>query len=226
MNALFPRLLLCAAVALALAAPIHAQAPKDKDKGGADFTLPWDADWVTAVTYAGDNRVVAGNNLGEIVMWELPEKVGGGEPKPVRKFEGHTNVITRLLTSPDGRWLISSSNDHTIRFWDLQAPATKKSKFVVNARAIDESAEKKRKAPAPIEFSVESVGENKTFSGHRDWVVAMSQSKDGLTLASGDEKGEIILWDVAAGSEKKRWKLKGWVWALALSPDADAVAAS
>ena len=31
----------------------------------------------------------------------------------MRRLDGHTNVITRLLATPDGRWLISSSYDHT-----------------------------------------------------------------------------------------------------------------
>ncbi|OMJ20785.1 U3 small nucleolar RNA-associated protein 21 [Smittium culicis] len=37
----------------------------------------------------------------------------------VRQFVGHKNQITDLTFSPDGRWLISSSLDSTIRTWDL-----------------------------------------------------------------------------------------------------------
>ncbi|OMJ23739.1 U3 small nucleolar RNA-associated protein 21-like protein [Smittium culicis] len=37
----------------------------------------------------------------------------------VRQFVGHKNQITDLAFSPDGRWLISSSLDSTIRTWDL-----------------------------------------------------------------------------------------------------------
>jgi WD40 repeat protein len=208
---------------LAIAAPTSAQTPVDK----AVWTLPWDADWVTAVTFVGNDRVIAGNNLGHIAMWQLPDNAADPAPKPIRRFDGHTNVITRLLSSPDGRWLISSSNDHTIRFWDTHATADKKSVIVLNARAIAEAAEKKKKAaPPPLEAPVDVAEAAKVFAGHRDWVVAMSLSKDGQTLASGDEKGEVIVWDVASGAERKRWKLKGWVWALALAPEADALAVS
>eukprot|EP00741_Cyanophora_paradoxa_P021293 tig00021348_g20553.t1 len=38
-----------------------------------------------------------------------------------RRFTGHTNLITDLCYSDDGRWLISSSTDSTIRTWDLPA---------------------------------------------------------------------------------------------------------
>ncbi|XP_048582009.1 WD repeat-containing protein 36 [Nematostella vectensis] len=39
----------------------------------------------------------------------------------VRTFTGHANRITDVSFSPDGRWLISSSMDSTIRTWDLPA---------------------------------------------------------------------------------------------------------
>ena len=86
--------------------------------------------------------LAAGNNLGEILVWDLPEKpeklpekpeksAGKKDPAdrpgaavpPARRLDGHTNVISKLLATSDGRWLISASYDHTIRYWDLQASA-------------------------------------------------------------------------------------------------------
>ena len=83
----------------------------DFSKAAVAWTLPWDADWVTAVTFLGPTRTIAaGNNLGEILLWELPDKTGAPAPMPLRRLDGHTNAITRLLSSPDGRHLISASN--------------------------------------------------------------------------------------------------------------------
>lgn len=39
--------------------------------------------------------------------------------KTVRAFSGHTNTITDLTFSGDGRWLITSSMDCTVRTWSL-----------------------------------------------------------------------------------------------------------
>ena len=86
---------------LVFLAPVAAQSPIDK--AALAWTLPWDADWVTAVTFVGNQRVIAGNNLGQIAMWEIPENASDPAPKPVRRFDGHSNAITRLLASPDGR---------------------------------------------------------------------------------------------------------------------------
>ena len=58
--------------------------------------------------------------------------------------------------------------------------------------------------------------------GHKDWVLGLSQTPDGKTLVSGDDKGEVIVWDRPTGKEVRRWKLKGWAWGLGVSPDGQA----
>jgi len=40
--------------------------------------------------------------------------------KLVRSFRGHTGVVTSIAFSPDGRWLVSGSRDHTVKVWDLK----------------------------------------------------------------------------------------------------------
>ena len=37
----------------------------------------------------------------------------------VRKFEGHADRITDMCFSEDGKWLLSSSMDGTLRIWDV-----------------------------------------------------------------------------------------------------------
>src|SRR5688572_19074542 len=98
--------------------------PDSFDKAALAWTLPWDADWVTAVAFLGTRRVAAGNNLGQVLVWDLPEKAGDPAPKPARRLDGHTNAITRLVATADGKWLYSASYDHTIRAWDMAAAAT------------------------------------------------------------------------------------------------------
>src|SRR5947209_484452 len=106
--------------------------PADLGKAALAWSLPWDADWVTAVCFLGNNRVAAGNNIGEILVWDLPEKAGGPAPAPLLRLDGHTNTINRLVATPDGRWLISASNDRTIRYWDLQVAPGRTETVVLN----------------------------------------------------------------------------------------------
>ena len=51
------------------------------------WSLPWDADWVSAVSFVGPKHVAAGNNLGEILLWELPDKPEPA-PEPARRSGG------------------------------------------------------------------------------------------------------------------------------------------
>jgi WD40 repeat protein len=193
------------------------------DKTTLGFTLPWDADWVTAVSFVGTSRrVAAGNNRGEILLWDLPEKAGSAPPKPVRKLEGHGNVISRLSAIAGGKWLISASYDHSIRIWDMQAPAQKSAEVVLNARAIADAQQRKtgQKAPPPNVARVEVQTAAQVVGFHKEWVSNFSISKDEKLILSGDDAGEAVLWNLPDRQEIRRWKVTSWVQALALSPDA------
>jgi WD40 repeat protein len=195
------------------------------DKAALAWTLTWDADWVTAAAFIGNTRrIAAGNNLGEILLWELPEKPGGEAPKPIRKLVGHGNVISRLVSTADGKWLISSSYDHTIRLWDMQSgPTSASADLVLNARAIADAEERKRngaKVPPPMPAKVELQSATQILDNHKEWVGNVCLSKDEKTMLSGDDAGEVIVWNFPERKEIRRWKNKGWVQALALSPDA------
>jgi WD40 repeat protein len=194
------------------------------NKAKLAWMLPWDAHWVTAVTFLGPTRrIAAGNNLGQIMLWDLPEKAGDPIPSPCRRLDGHTNVITRLLSTPDGRYLISASYDHTIRIWDMQAPTKGSEEIVLNAHAISEAEARKSngaKVPPPVAAKVELQQADKVLDVHKDWIVGLSLSADGNVMISGDDQGNVVVWDRPAAKEIRRWKVKGWVFGMALSPDA------
>ena len=188
------------------------------------WNLPWDADWVTAVAFLGPSRrVAAGNNLGQNLHWELPDKPGGDAPKPVARLDGHTNVISHLASSTDGKTLFSSSYDHTVCFWDIPAALPAPSESVaLNAGAIEEAKRRRSsKVPAPLEAKVGVLKPAKTLTEHKEWIVGMGLSRDGQALITGDDGGHVIVWNTKTGEVRNRWKLaKGWAYAVALSPDA------
>ena len=183
------------------------------------WTLPWDADWVTAVCIVG-KRVFAGNNLGQILAWDLPEKPGDPAPMPVLRLDAHTNVISKLLRSPDGKLLLSSSYDHSIRAWDTNSAGSGESKVALNARMREDLIRRRAsKVPAAIEATVKVQTPARTFEGHREWVIVMDKTRDGKTLVSGDDAGQVIVWDRESFKELRRWTVKGWAYAVAVSPD-------
>ncbi len=197
----------------------------DLTKPSQAWNLPWDADWVTAVTFLGSSRrVAAGNNLGQILVWELPDKPGGDAPKPVARLDGHTNVISRLASTPDGKTLISSSYDHKVCYWDIPAKFPDATEpILLNARTIEDTTRRKSngaKVPPPNEAKVCVLKASKTLTEHQEWILGMELSRDGKTLITGDDAGHILIWDATAATVKKRWQLaKGWAYAVTLSPD-------
>jgi WD40 repeat protein len=192
------------------------------DKATLAWTLQWDPDWITAVTFIGaTRRLAAANNLGQILLWDLPAKITDPVPLPVRRLDGHTNVISRLLSTHDGKSLISASYDHTIRYWDMQAPATGSDKVILNATTrADLIRRSSSKVPAEVSAKVETQSSAQTLQGHREWVLGLGMSADARVLVSGDDAGQVVVWDRPAGKEVRRWQVKGWVYALALAADA------
>ena len=204
------------------------------------WSFTWDADWVSAVSFIGDKYIAAGNNLGEILLWELPNKpeplieitsekskpADKSErplylsPKPVRQMVGHSNIINRLLCA-ENRWLISASNDHTVKYWDIEAKPSGMAKHVLNARTIEDITRNKnsgRKPPPPLEAEVRTQDASKIIQG-KEWIVGLSLSQDETTLVTGDDAGQVAIYDRKTGAEKKRWQVKGWAFAVAISPD-------
>lgn len=195
----------------------------DFSKAALSWTLTWDADWVSAVTFVGKSRhIVAGNNLGQMLAWELPNDPKAAPPAPLFRLDGHTNVISRLCSAPVGNAVYSASYDHQIHAWDLTATPQGAEEIVLNARTIEDTTRRKSngaKVPPPINAKVQRLKPQQAFAGHQEWVTTMALTADGKTLISGDDQGVVHLWDTATRQSMQKFSVKGWVQAVALSPD-------
>jgi G protein beta subunit-like protein len=43
-------------------------------------------------------------------------------PNPVLSFDGHTSNVTGIAFHIDTKWMATSSEDHTVKIWDLRSP--------------------------------------------------------------------------------------------------------
>jgi len=213
MRTLTAVLLILSIVSQALAIEPKAFAPA--------WELPWQDDWVTAVAFAGPKRLIAGNERGAILVYELPEKAGGDAPAPVRLLEGHSNGITKLIVTPDAKWLISASKDKTLRLWNLEGEAKKTGEVILDAKVRERAAKKNGgKLPPlipPVAVKVQTA--DRVLKDHAEWINGLALSADGSTLLSGDDAGQVLVWDRLTMTVRNRWKVKGWIFALALAPD-------
>src|SRR5688572_4617057 len=91
------------------------------------WQLTFEGNWPSAVAFLGSSRkLVAANQDGQMYVWNLPEQPPekfevekNSERKapnnaPSRRLEGHTNGVTQLRATRDGKLLISASLDHSV----------------------------------------------------------------------------------------------------------------
>jgi WD40 repeat protein len=185
-------------------------------------SLPWKSDAVTSVAFLGNDKIAAANKRGDILVWNLPAS-GEKSPDPVRRLVGHKGAINRLLATPDGKTLISVSNDRTVRFWDALKSDGEPGTIVLNDGivrvGVSEKVAKLPDPPPPITANVVVQKPLRELIGHKEWIWGLALSRDGKTLVTGDDSCVTIVWDVAMGMELRRWKVKQWIRALDISPD-------
>ncbi len=145
----------------------------------------------------------------------------------VRTLVGHEKTAKGLSFSPDGQRLVSASNDHTLRIWNVATGATQRvlrghSAWVWDARfnpsgdLIASSADDQT-----IRIWQADTGECITvLHGHSHWVrpILFHPSTGHLFSASDDQT--LRLWDPVHG--RLEWQQRGytnWIRALAFNPN-------
>lgn len=66
------------------------------------------------VSFSPDGKRLASSRQNDIFIWDVDSG------KLISRMQGHAGNITCLSFGPDGKWLISSSTDRTVRSWEVE----------------------------------------------------------------------------------------------------------
>jgi hypothetical protein len=145
----------------------------------------------------------------------------------LQTLEGHSNLVSAIAFSPNGKLLASGSHDETVKLWEASSSTLQRTfkGHLKMVSAVAFSPDGKLLASGSHDKTVKlwdviSGTLQRTLEGH-SWIVnAVAFSPDGKLLASGSHDKTVKLWDASLGTLQRTLKgHSGEVKAVAFSPD-------
>lgn len=140
-------------------------------------------------------------------------------------YRSHTMPVWDVRFCPQGHYFVSASADRTARLWSTPQIAPLRL-FVGHDSDVETVAWHPNNAYV---FTASGNGDRtvrmwdvqrghavRLFSGHTGNITALACAPNGQMIASADDRGEIILWNLATGRLMKRMRghARGGIWSL------------
>ena len=178
------------------------------------------------LAFSPDSRLIALGATDRIMLLDI---VTG---KEVGKLDAPMDVVMGLSFTPDGKSLISASQDGKVSFWNV---AASKVRFQRDARlwmirSMTLSRDGRMLAVGGVYNAIrlwDGTGQElfQESKGHDAAIEALAFAPNGKQLATGSENRELCLWDMPAGSLRRRFDTPNSVRSLAFAPDGKVLAA-
>ncbi|KAI1929629.1 TOR complex subunit lst8 [Ophidiomyces ophidiicola] len=160
-------------------------------------TIQHPASQVNRLCITPDKRYVAAAGHHSVNLYDIKTNM----TEAVMTFEGHTNNVTGVAFHCEGKWMVTSSEDGTVKVWETRTGSLQRNyshKSPVNDVVIHPNQGELISCDLSGAIRVWDLGENRCshqLIPEEDVSVAsVSVASDGSLLCAGNNKGNVYLW--------------------------------
>ncbi len=167
-------------------------------------TLSLDDTAAHSMVLSQDGKILITGSYRKIKVWETSSTLSQKnlpDTQPIYNLMGHSHIVTTLAISADAKFLVSGSQDQTIRVWNLATGelvhTLKGHRDSVNAVALSPDEQIIASGSADKTIKLWHLGSGEllgTFTGHANTVTALSFTASGEMLVSGSLDKTIKIW--------------------------------
>ncbi|OBT56051.1 G protein beta subunit-like protein [Pseudogymnoascus sp. 24MN13] len=184
---------------------------------------------VNRLCISPDKRFLAAAGHHSVKLYDIKST----NPNPILTFEGHTNNITGVAFHCEGKWMVTSSEDGTVKIWETRTGTVQRSynhNSPVNDVVIHPNQGEIISCDHGGSVRIWDLAENscshQLIPEEDVSVSSVTVASDGSTLCAGNNSGNIFVWHLEQYREKTtlvpitHFKAHGqYITRVLLSPD-------
>ncbi|KAH8592737.1 hypothetical protein B0O99DRAFT_689290 [Bisporella sp. PMI_857] len=160
---------------------------------------------VNRLCISPDKRYLAAAGNRSVKLYDIKST----NPNPVLTFEGHTSNITGVAFHCEGKWMVTSSEDGTVKIWETRSGTVQRSYShgtAVNDVVIHpnqgEIISCDRGGSVRIWDLAENNCSHQLIPEEDISVASVTVASDGSTLCAGTNSGNVFVWHLVQYQDK------------------------
>ena len=163
-------------------------------------TITNHSDWVMAVAFNHDATQFASASRDKTAKVFDLKKAGD----MISSFTDHNQQVDGIAFAADDKKVFSSGRDNRLFQWNV-ADAKREGEVGLGGEGFEIAVEGETLLVASGDRNVRRMsakdrGNQKTFSGHKEWVYAVALHAGTKRAASGSHDGEVRIWNIEDGA--------------------------